>query len=92
VNVVCPPVAVNEVDEKYAVLPGDDTPMTGSPKYSTEMLFVPDGGAGENVIVVPMTEYRFGFCTTPLIATMIEVVLAGAYVSVKAVVDPLPLN
>jgi hypothetical protein len=78
VNVVCPPVAVNEVDEKYAVLPGDDTPITGKPKYSTEMLFVPVGGAGENVIVVPMTEYRFGFCTTPLMATMIEVVLAGA--------------
>jgi len=60
------------------VLPGLDTPMTGSPRYKTEMLFVPVGGAGENVIVVPMTEYRLGFCTTPLIATMIEVVLAGA--------------
>lgn len=69
---------MNDVDEKYAVLPGFDTPMTGSPRYKTEMLFVPVGGAGENVIVVPMTEYRLGFCTTPLIATMIEVVLAGA--------------
>jgi hypothetical protein len=56
------------------------------------MLFVPVGGAGENVRVVPTIEYRVGFCTTPLMATMIEVVLAGAYVSVKAVVDPLPLN
>jgi hypothetical protein len=52
--------------------------MTGKPRYKTEMLFVPVGGAGENVIVVPITEYRLGFCTTPLIATMIEVVLAGA--------------
>jgi hypothetical protein len=61
------------------LLPGIGVPIcTGSPRYKTEMLFVPVGGAGENVIVVPMTEYRLGFCTTPLIATMIEVVLAGA--------------
>jgi hypothetical protein len=61
VNVVWLAVAVNEVEEKYAVFPGDDTPMTGSPKYSTEMLFVPDGGAPENVRVVLMTEYVLGF-------------------------------
>ena len=60
-NVVCPPVAVNEVEEEYAVLPGDDTPITGSPKYRTEMLFVPTGGAPENVSVVPMQLYAFGF-------------------------------
>jgi hypothetical protein len=56
------------------------------------MLFVPVGGAGLNVRVVPMTEYRLGFCTTPLMATMIDVALAGAYVSVKAVVVPSPEN
>jgi hypothetical protein len=56
------------------------------------MLFVPEGGAGLNVRVVPMTEYRLGFCTTPLMATTMEVVLAGAYVSVKAVVVPSPEN
>jgi hypothetical protein len=56
------------------------------------MLFVPVGGAGLNVRVVPTTEYRLGFCTTPLMATMMEVGPAGAYVSVKAVVVPLPEN
>jgi hypothetical protein len=55
-------------------------------------LFVPEGGDGLNVRVVPMTEYRLGFCTTPLMATMMEVGPAGAYVSVKAVVVPLPEN
>jgi hypothetical protein len=42
------------------------------------MLFVPVGGAGLNVKVVPTTEYRLGFCTTPEMATMIDVALAGA--------------
>jgi hypothetical protein len=56
------------------------------------MLLVPTGGAGLNVRVVPTTEYRLGFCTTPLMATTIDVVLAGAYVSVKAVVVPSPEN
>lgn len=74
------------------MLPGEDEPMTGRPRYSTEMLFVPVGGAGLNVRVVPTTEYRLGFCITPLMATTIEVVLAGAYVSVNAVVEPLPEN
>jgi hypothetical protein len=56
------------------------------------MLFVPVGGAGENVSVTPDTVYVLGFCTTPDIDTIIEVVLAGAYDIVNAVVEPLPLN
>jgi hypothetical protein len=77
-NTVCPAVAVRSVELKNAVLPGEDEPMTGRPKYSTEMLSVPVGGAGLNVRVVLMTEYRLGFCTTPEMATMIDVALAGA--------------
>jgi hypothetical protein len=61
-----------------AVLPGEPEPMTGRPRYSTAMLFVPVGGAGLNVRVVPMTEYRLGFCITPEMATRIDVALAGA--------------
>ena len=60
------------------MLPGDDTPITGKPRYKTAMLFVPVGGAAENVRVVPMQLYALGFWTTPLTLTMIEVVLAGA--------------
>ena len=56
------------------------------------MLFVPEGGAAENVSVVPETEYVDGSWTTPVMATRIEDVLAGATVIVKAVVEPLPLN
>jgi hypothetical protein len=53
--------------------------MTGKPRYKTAMLFVPVGGAGVNVIVVPLTEYVFGFCTTPEMLTMMDVVdAAGA--------------
>jgi hypothetical protein len=56
------------------------------------MLFVPVGGAAENVSVNPEIAYVLGFCTTPDIDTTIEVVLAGAYDIVNAVVEPLPLN
>jgi hypothetical protein len=68
------------------------TPDAGIPKKRTEILPVPVGGAGENVNVVPLTEYVDGSCSTPLIATRIEFVFAGAADRVKAVVDPLPLN
>jgi hypothetical protein len=47
---------VNTDDEKYAVLPGDNVATTGSPRYKTAMLFVPVGGAGVKVKVVPITE------------------------------------
>jgi hypothetical protein len=56
------------------------------------MLFVPLGGAPENVSVVPDTEYVDGSCTTPVTATRIDDVFAGATVIVKAVVEPFPLN
>ena len=56
------------------------------------MLLVPLGGAPENVSVVPDTEYVEGSCNTPVTATMIEDVLAGATVIVNAVVEPFPLN
>jgi hypothetical protein len=77
---------------RNAVLPGEEPVITGRPRYSTAMLLVPEGGAGLNVRVVPTTEYKLGFCTTPLMATTMDVVLAGAYVSVKAVVVPSPEN
>lgn len=64
----------------------------GIPKYKTPMLFVPVGGAPENVSVKPDKLYVLGFCTTPDTYTTIAVVLAGAYDRVNAVVEPLPLN
>jgi hypothetical protein len=73
-------------------LPGDTTDVAGIPKYRTAMLFVPVGGAGEKVSVNPEILYVLGFCITPDIDTNIEVVLAGAYDIVNAVVEPLPLN
>ena len=66
--------------------------MAGIPKYRTEMLLVPLGGAPEKVRVVPETVYVVGSCNTPLIATRTEDELAGATDIVKAVVEPLPLN
>ena len=60
------------------MLPGLSVATTGSPRYRTAILLVPVGGAGVNVRVVPLTEYVFGFCTTPEIETMIDVVPAGA--------------
>ena len=66
--------------------------MAGIPKYRTEMLLVPLGGAPEKVSVVPKTVYVVGSCNTPLIATRTEDELAGATDIVKAVVEPLPLN
>jgi hypothetical protein len=62
------------------------------PRYRTEMLLVPLGGAPVNVSVVPDTVYVVGSCTTPEIAIKTDGVLAGATVIVKAVVEPLPLN
>jgi hypothetical protein len=62
------------------------------PKYLTEILLVPVGGAAENVRVVPDTEYVDGSCNTPVIATMTEDVVAGATDMVKATVEPFPLN
>lgn len=56
------------------------------------MLLVPEGGAVENVSVVPDTVYVDGSCTTPVMMTSKEVVDAGAIDIVKAVVDPLPLK
>jgi hypothetical protein len=62
------------------------------PKYKTPMLPDPVGVAAENVSVKPEIVYVLGFCTTPDMDTTIEVVLAGAYDIVNAVVVPLPLN
>jgi hypothetical protein len=62
------------------------------PRYLTLMLLVPLGGAAEKVRVVPDTEYVDGSCSTPVMATMIEDVLAGATVMVYAVCEPVPLN
>ena len=45
-------VAVNSVRVRYAVVV---TPDAGMPRYLTEMLAVPLGGAVENVNVVPTT-------------------------------------
>jgi len=55
-------------------------------------LFVPVGGAAENVRVVPTTEYVVGSCVTPVMTTRIDDVVAGATCIVKAVVEPLPEN
>jgi hypothetical protein len=52
------------------------------PRYLTLMLLVPVGGAAEKVRVVPDTEYVLGSCKTPVTATMIDDVLAGATVMV----------
>jgi hypothetical protein len=62
------------------------------PRYLTLMLLVPLGGAAEKVRVVPDTEYVLGSCSTPVTATMIEDVLAGATVMVYAVCEPVPEN
>jgi hypothetical protein len=62
------------------------------PRKRTEILPVPDGGAAENVRVVPDTLYVLGSCRTPDTATKIDEVLAGAAESVNAVVEPLPLK
>jgi hypothetical protein len=62
------------------------------PRYLTLMLLVPLGGAAEKVRVVPDTEYVLGSWSTPVTATMIEDVLAGATVMVYAVCEPVPLN
>ena len=56
------------------------------------MLLVPLGGAAEKVRVVPDTEYVLGSWSTPVIATMMDDVLAGATVMVNAVCEPVPLN
>jgi hypothetical protein len=56
------------------------------------MLLVPLGGAAEKVRVVPDTEYVLGSCSTPVMATMMDDVLAGATVMVYAVCEPVPLN
>ena len=56
------------------------------------MLLVPLGGAAENVSVVPDTEYVDGSCTTPVTATRMDDVFAGATVMVNAVWLPVPLN
>jgi hypothetical protein len=52
VNEVCPAVAVNSVTVLYAVVA---TLLAGMPKYRTEMLPVPLGGAAEKVSDVPAT-------------------------------------
>jgi hypothetical protein len=52
------------------------------PRYLTLMLLVPVGGAAEKVRVVPDTLYVDGSWSTPVTATMIEDVLAGATVMV----------
>ena len=62
------------------------------PRYLTLMLLVPLGGAAEKVRVVPDTEYVLGSCSTPVMATMMDDVFAGATVIVKATVLPFPLN
>jgi hypothetical protein len=62
------------------------------PRYLTLMLLVPLGGAAEKVRVVPDTEYVLGSCSTPVMATMMDDVFAGATVIVKAVWLPVPEN
>ena len=62
------------------------------PRYLTLMLLVPLGGAAEKVRVVPDTEYVLGSCNTPVTATMMDDVFAGATVIVKAVWLPVPEN
>ena len=52
----------------------------------------PLGGAPENVNDFPDTVYVDGSCTTPVTATMIDVVDAGATVIVNTVWLPVPLN
>jgi hypothetical protein len=52
-KLVCPAVAVKFVTVLYAVVV---TPDAGMPRYRTEMLLVPVGGAAEKVSVVPDTE------------------------------------
>ena len=54
------------------------------------MLLVPLGGAAEKLSVVPTMEYELGDWRTPLIATNIEDVVAGATCIVNAVVLPSP--
>jgi hypothetical protein len=68
------------------------TPDAGIPRYLTEILFVPDGGAPVKFKVVPTIEYVDGSCITPVTATIIEVVLAGATDIVNDVCVPVPLN
>jgi hypothetical protein len=62
------------------------------PRYLTLIFDVPLGGAAEKVRVVPDTEYVDGSCKTPVMATMIEDVFAGATVMVNAVCEPVPEN
>ena len=62
------------------------------PRKRTEILPVPDGGAAENVRVVPDTLYVLGSCKTPETATKIELVLAGATDRVNTVPEPLAEN
>jgi hypothetical protein len=68
------------------------TPLAGIPKYLTEILPVPLGGAAEKVRVVPETEYVEGSCSTPVIETRMDEVVAGASDMVKAVCEPVPEN
>lgn len=53
---------------------------------------MPAGGAPVNVKVVPDNVYVDGSCTTPETATRIEVVDAGARLSVNVVSVPSPVN
>ena len=63
------------------------------PKFWTEMLFVPEGGAVVNVNVVPLTVKSVpGFCTTPDTDTINAYAVPGFSDRVKAVCDPVPLN
>jgi hypothetical protein len=66
--------------------------MPGRPRNSTPILFVPAAGATLKVIVGPVTEYVLGFCIAPSTYAMTELVLAGAWDSVKELVPPVPLN
>ena len=62
------------------------------PRYRTDILPAPLGGAAENVNVVPETVYVDGSWTTPVTTTIIDVVDAGASVMVNTVVELFPLN
>lgn len=62
------------------------------PRYRTDMLPVPLGGAPVNVRVVPETVYVDGSWTTPVTTTSRDVVDTGASVMVNAVAEPVPLN
>ena len=56
------------------------------------MIFLPFGGAASNVNVVPLRVKSLAFMNTPSTNTSMLSSLAGAWLNVKAVVEPLAVN